>query len=120
MIAPGEMEAQFSFKDYVSAFGAGVTVAGKSFFLPFLLLGTIGVISGQMRGLFSVASAYAGLHFVALPHSERDTSECFTLPWAYARRPRRELGNGVQGYVPTQTGEDGVTETDPASQQIAS
>lgn len=70
MIAPGEMEAQFSFKDYVSAFGAGVTVAGKSSFLPFLLLGTIGVISGQMRGLFAVASAYAGLHFVALPHWE--------------------------------------------------
>jgi hypothetical protein len=69
-IAPGEMVARFSFRDYVSAFRAGITLVANSFFLPFLLLGTIGAISGRIRVLFAVAVAYVCLHFVILPSWE--------------------------------------------------
>jgi len=69
-IAPAEMVARFSFRDYLSAFRTGITLIANSFFLPFLLLGTIGAISKQMRVLFAVALAYAALHFLILPSWE--------------------------------------------------
>jgi hypothetical protein len=69
-IAPGEMVPHFSFRDYVSAFRAGITMVTSSFFLPFLLLGTISALARRMRVLFAVAVAYAGLHFVILPSWE--------------------------------------------------
>jgi len=67
-IAPGEMTVQFSLRDYVAAFGTGVTLVANSFFLPFLLLGTIGMASKRMRVLFVVALSYVALHFVVLPN----------------------------------------------------
>jgi len=69
-IAPGEITAQFSFRNYVSAFRGGVTQFANSFFLPFLLLGMVGAISGRMRALFAVAVAYSCLHFLILPNWE--------------------------------------------------
>src|ERR1700722_11613001 len=69
-IAPAEMVARFSFRDYLSAFRTGITLIANSFFLPFLLLGTIGAISKQMRVLFAVALAYAATHFLILPSWE--------------------------------------------------
>ena len=68
--APGEMAPHFSFRDYLSAFRAGITMVTSSFFLPFLLLGTISAMARRMRILFAVAVAYAGLHFVILPSWE--------------------------------------------------
>jgi len=67
-IAPGELTVQFSFRDYAAAFRTGVTLAANSFFLPFLLLGTIGMVSRRMRVLFAVALAYVALHFLVLPN----------------------------------------------------
>ena len=67
-IAPGEMTVQFSFRDYLAALRSGITLAANSFFLPFLLLGTIGLVSRPMRVLFVVALAYVALHFVVVPN----------------------------------------------------
>jgi len=67
-IAPGEMTVQFSFRDYLAAFRSGMTLAAESFFLPFLLLGTIGVVSRRMTALFVVTLTYVVLHFVVLPN----------------------------------------------------
>lgn len=67
-IAPGEMTVQFSFRDYVAAFRSGITLAANSFFIPFLLLGTVGMVSKQMRVLFEVTVAYVVLHFAVLPN----------------------------------------------------
>jgi hypothetical protein len=67
-IAPGEMTVQFSVRDYIAALRSGITLAANSFFLPFLLLGTIGMVSRRMRVLFVVALAYVALHFVVLPN----------------------------------------------------
>jgi len=67
-IAPGELTVQFSFRDYAAAFRTGVTLAANSFFLPFLLLGTIGMVSRRMRVLFAVTLAYVALHFLVLPN----------------------------------------------------
>jgi hypothetical protein len=67
-IAPGEMTAQFSFADYRAALRAGLTLASNSFFLPFLLLGTMGAVSRRMRTLFVVTLGYVLLHFLVLPN----------------------------------------------------
>jgi len=78
-VAPAEIAAQFSFRDYLSAFRTGITLIANSFFLPFLLLGAIGAISRQMRVLFAVAVAYAGLHFLILPSWEERYYAVFYL-----------------------------------------
>jgi hypothetical protein len=67
-VAPGEMTVQFSFRDYLAALRAGITLACDSFFLPFLLLGTIGLVAKRMRALFAVALGYVVLHFLVLPN----------------------------------------------------
>jgi hypothetical protein len=67
-VAPGEMVVQFSARDYLAAFRAGITKVAESFFLPFLLLGTLGLRSVRNRNLFGVALAYVLLHFVILPN----------------------------------------------------
>jgi hypothetical protein len=77
--APGEVAARFTFRDYVAAFKGGVTEAANSFFLPFLLMGMIGSISGRMRMMFAVAAVYACLHFLALPHWEERYFAVFYL-----------------------------------------
>jgi hypothetical protein len=78
-VAPAEMVPRFSFRDYISAFRAGITLISNSFFVPFLLLGTLGAISRQMRVLFAVAVAYAGLHFLILPSWEERYYAVFYL-----------------------------------------
>ena len=67
-LAPAEMSIRFTFHDYLSAFRAGLTLVANSFFIPFLLLGTIGMAERRMRLLFGVALAYVCLHFVILPN----------------------------------------------------
>ena len=67
-VAPGEMTVQWSWKEYFSALRSGVTLMAESFFLPFLLLGTVGIVTKRMRGLFYVTLAYVGLHFLVLPN----------------------------------------------------
>jgi len=67
-IAPAEMTVQFSFRDYIPALRSGITLASSSFFLPFLLLGTIGIVSRQTRVLLGVTVSYVFLHFLVLPN----------------------------------------------------
>lgn len=67
-IAPAEMTVQFSFRDYIPALRSGLTLASNSFFLPFLLLGTIGVVSRWARVLLVVTLSYVFLHFLVLPN----------------------------------------------------
>lgn len=67
-IAPGEMTAHFSLADYLSAFRSGITKMGESFFFPFLLVGTIGLLQKRAMILFAVTLAYVFLHFVVLPN----------------------------------------------------
>lgn len=69
-ITPGEMTVHFSLRDYFAALRSGITLAANSFFFPFLLLGTIGMVMKRMRVLFAVALSYACLHFVILPNWE--------------------------------------------------
>ena len=67
-ITPAETAVQFSIHDYFLAFRSGITLTVNSFFLPFLLLGTIGLVSTRMRVLFGVTLAYVFLHFLVLPN----------------------------------------------------
>ncbi|MGO8795527.1 MAG: hypothetical protein ACLQLC_11945 [Candidatus Sulfotelmatobacter sp.] len=68
--APGEMTVHLSFREYLSAFKFGVTLVMESFFLPFLLLGMIGMLSKRTRVFFAVALGYVLLHFLVPPNSE--------------------------------------------------
>jgi hypothetical protein len=54
--------------DYGSAVRSGITLAANSFFIPFLLLGLVGVIEKELRALFAAMLAYGILHFVVLPN----------------------------------------------------
>lgn len=67
-VAPGEMAVQFTALDYLSAVRSGLTLIGESFFLPFLLLGTLGLRSAKALPLFGVTLAYVVLHFLILPN----------------------------------------------------
>ena len=67
-LAPAEVTVQFTFRDYLSALRSGVTLAANSFFIPFCLLGIIGIAERRMRTLFLVALAYVALHFIVLPN----------------------------------------------------
>jgi len=67
-VAPGEMTVHFSFHDYLSAFRSGITLVVNSFFIPFLLLGIVGLVSSRLRALFGVTLAYVILHFLVLPN----------------------------------------------------
>ena len=78
-IAPAEMVVQFSARDYLSAFRSGITKTADSFFLPFLLLGAIGLRSKRMLPLLGVALAYIGLHFLILPNWEERWAAIFYL-----------------------------------------
>jgi hypothetical protein len=67
-VAPAEMTVGLSLREYVAALRSGITLMAESFFLPFLLLGVIGLAAKQMRVLFAVSLAYASLHFLVLPN----------------------------------------------------
>ena len=67
-VAPAEMTVQFSFYDYLSALRSGITLALNSFFIPFFLLGVVGLMAKELRALFGVTLAYVILHFVVLPN----------------------------------------------------
>jgi len=67
-VAPAEMTVQFSFHDYLSAFRSGITLAANSFFIPFFLLGMVGLMKKELRVLFGATLAYVILHFVVLPN----------------------------------------------------
>jgi hypothetical protein len=78
-VAPAEMLVQFSARDYLSAFRSGITKVADSFFLPFLLLGAIGLRSRRMLPLLGVTLAYIGLHFLILPNWEERWAAIFYL-----------------------------------------
>lgn len=67
-IAPGEMVVHFSARDYASAFRSGITKVVESFFIPFLLVGIVGLRSKRFVPLMGVTLAYVLLHFAILPN----------------------------------------------------
>lgn len=67
-VAPAEVAVQFTFHDYLAAFRSGLTLAANSFFVPFLLLGVVGLAASRMRTLFWVSLSYLVLHFIILPN----------------------------------------------------
>ncbi len=70
-MAPGEMVAHFSIRDYISAFRSGMTLVAGSFLLPFLLAGVSGLFgSTRVRAVVGVTMAYVLLHFLVLPNWE--------------------------------------------------
>jgi hypothetical protein len=98
-IAPGEMTAHLSFKDYFSALRGGITLMMESFFLPFLLLGSVGIVLRRMRGLFAVSLAYVLLHFLVLPNWQERWFGVFYLSMAVcaATMIRRATSNHDEG-----------------------
>jgi hypothetical protein len=81
-MAPGEMSVQFSARNYVSVLRSGITLMMESFFLPFLLLGSIGLAVRNMRGLFAVTLGYVFLHFMVLPNWQERWFGVFYLSMA--------------------------------------
>jgi hypothetical protein len=81
-LAPGEMTVQFSAKNYASVLRSGITLMTESFFLPFLLLGTAGVVLKRMRALYAVTLAYVLLHFLVLPNWQERWFGVFYLSMA--------------------------------------
>jgi hypothetical protein len=68
-LAPAENPAQFSVRDYITAFREGLTNAAGGVLIPFLLLGTIGLAkAGTPRTVLFITSAYVAIHFVILPN----------------------------------------------------
>lgn len=67
-VAPAEMIVEFTFRDYLAAFRSGLTLVANSFFIPFLILGVIGLAGRGLRRLLYVSLAYVGLHFIILPN----------------------------------------------------
>jgi len=68
-VAPGEMTINFSLGDYLRFFRSGLTLAAESYLIPFLLLGTIGLLlRSRLRVVAAVTMAYVALHFVVLPN----------------------------------------------------
>ncbi|HTW57533.1 MAG TPA: hypothetical protein VMD99_05365 [Terriglobales bacterium] len=66
--APAEVVVQFTWRDYLLAFRSGLVLVANSHFLPFLLLGTVGLVERKVRALFGVSLAYVCLHFIILPN----------------------------------------------------
>jgi len=81
-VAPGEMTVQFSARNYFSVLRSGITLMTESFFLPFLLLGAVGLAWRRMRGLFAVTLAYVCIHFVVLPNWQERWFGVFYLSMA--------------------------------------
>jgi len=52
----------------LSAFRSGITKVADSFFIPFLLLGAMGLRSNKMWPIVAATLAYVMLHFVILPN----------------------------------------------------
>jgi hypothetical protein len=54
----------------------------ESFFLPFLLLGTVGIVLRRMRALFAVTLTYVLLHFLVIPNWQERWFGVFYLSMA--------------------------------------
>jgi hypothetical protein len=72
-LAPGEMTARFEFHDYLVALRGGVTAVIHGEFIPFALLGVVGLLRrppGAILGLTIVSVAYCASHFMIYPDVE--------------------------------------------------
>jgi hypothetical protein len=103
-VAPAEMTVQFSFHDYLSAFRSGITLTVNSFFIPFLLLGTIGLVSTRMRALFGVTLVYVLLHFLILPNWQERWVAVFYLCCSICAATTVSKADRVQPELPERAG----------------
>lgn len=72
-IAPGEMTVHFGFHDYVTALRKGIASVIHESFIPFALMGAIGLVrraSTAIVALTLLASAYSAAHLVLYPEPE--------------------------------------------------
>ena len=72
-LAPGEVQVHFGLQDYANAFRSAVAGLAGGYFLPFLLMGAIGIFAKQNRrsiGLAAVGVAYAASHFALFPSAQ--------------------------------------------------
>jgi hypothetical protein len=88
--APAEMMVRFSAHDYLSAFRSGITKIADSFFLPFLLVGIIGLRSRAGRLLLGTTLAYVALHFLVLPNWQERWVAVFYLSAIVCAAPSRQ------------------------------
>jgi hypothetical protein len=78
-LAPAEMKVEFTVHDYFAAFRSGITLVLNSFFIPFLLVGLIGLAAKKANRLFFIGLAYIGLHFMILPNWQERWAGIFYL-----------------------------------------
>lgn len=102
-VAPGEMSVHLSLKDYLSDLRSGITLIMESFFLPFLLLGSVGLVSRRMLGLFAVTLAYVWLHFMVLPNWQERWFGVFYLSMAVCAATVVGVANQSREYGIDQT-----------------
>jgi hypothetical protein len=72
-LAPGEMVVRFGFRDYLVALRAGVTAVIHGEFIPFALMGVVGLLRrppSPILGLTIVSVAYCTSHFLIYPDVE--------------------------------------------------
>jgi hypothetical protein len=99
--APGEMAVNFSFRDYLMAFRSGITLLAGHFFIPFMLLGIIGlVLRSRLWAVATVATAYVVLHFLVLPNWDERWFGVFYLAMALCAATGNARGWSAQ-QVPT-------------------
>lgn len=69
-LAPGEMTAHFGFHDYLVALRAGTTALVHGDFIPFALMGVVGILKrppSAILGLVMVAVVHNACHFLMYP-----------------------------------------------------
>jgi hypothetical protein len=68
-LAPADMSVQFSMRQYMSAFAAGIRAMLASYTTLFLFLGILGWwLSRKARPVILVATVSVALHFLILPN----------------------------------------------------
>jgi hypothetical protein len=86
-LAPGEMVVRFGFRDYLVALRAGVTAVIHGEFIPFALMGVVGLLRrppSPILGLTIVSVAYCTSHFLIYPDVEERYFGLFFLAMGVA------------------------------------
>jgi len=95
--APGEMTVTFSFRDYLVAFRSGITLMANRFFIPFLLLGTVGVaLRSRLWVIGAITTGYVMLHFIVLPNWDERWFSIFYLTMVVCAATVRMQGSTIE------------------------
>ena len=95
--APGEMIVTFSFRDYLVAFRSGITLMANRFFIPFLLLGTVGMaLRSKLWVIGAITTGYVMLHFIVLPNWDERWFSIFYLTMVVCAATVRMQGSSIE------------------------